>query len=320
MENSLRVGIIAPKNTDAEIAWLASYVEAKVEPYRRGRRYDLLFFFNLTPEIEVIKRHTDAKVFSIAIDSDAVYPINREARYIDLCDYYMGYENFSGAAFCGEFQHLVFPAATAQEIAEQFCRNIESERPYTFAIFAKHDPNIRQAIGDALKNQNSLLAGPLFNRPVADKMACQKQVKYEFITENVINPYYFSEKLPQSLLAGCVPIYYGCEKVKDYVPEDLFLCLSDFAGIPDVIEYCNKPSVYEFYFENIRKRGRQLLLERFTFDQNVFAPLNRYIRRLQAAGFRNSRASLQWRTAYPRKLARTIGGRMWRAVRPAARP
>lgn len=295
MKRDLRVGLIAPKNTAAEIQWLSAFINAEAEAYRRGKKYDVVFFFNISDEIEWIKKHTVSKVFAVAIDSDAICKLNREARYIDLCDYYMGYKNFSGPDFRGEFYKLIFPAASTAEINEHFECNLNAIRRYTFSIFARHDPNIRIEIGDAIKGRNGLLVGPLFNNPVKDKMALQVQSKYEFITENVINDYYFSEKLCQALLAGCVPIYYGCSNIKKYIPDMFFVDLRDFQSIDDVIRYCSLDSVYEKYFDNIRRYAKNFLLKNSTWDKNVFAPLNDYLVRLEDGGFKSEAPSLWWK-------------------------
>jgi len=39
---------------------------------------------------------------------------------------------------------------------------------------------------------------------------------YSVVIENVIEPYYFTEKLIDCLLCECVPIYWGCEEVAEY--------------------------------------------------------------------------------------------------------
>jgi Glycosyltransferase family 10 (fucosyltransferase) C-term len=293
----MRVGIIAPKNTPEEVRWLAAGIDAGAEPYLRGRRYDVVLFFNLTGEIEFIKEHTDFKAFGIAIDSDAIHKPNSNPRYVDMCDYYMGYKDFSSASFRGEFRRLVYPAATIEEINEYFDKNISSNREYTFAMFAKHDPNIRAAIGRAIEGKNSLLLGELFDNPVRNKMEYQVRAKFEFITENVINDYYFSEKLPQALLAGCVPIYYGWTRVKELVPDDLFIDLADFSNLDEVLEYCSDESTYSRHFNAIRARARRFLLEHSTFDSNIFGPLNSYLGKLHGVGYRSVRRDLIWRAA-----------------------
>lgn len=297
--NRVHIGVIAPKNTPDEMRWLMTEagLHTQSEPYCRGRSYDVVFFFNLTAEVEWIKKHTDSKVFAIAIDSDAVHEPNCYPRYVDLCDHYMGYKNFSTPSFRGEYERFVYPAATTEEINQSFKKNLSSKRDYTFSIFAKHDPNIRRAIGNAIKDKNGLLLGQLFGNPVGKKMEHQVKAKFEFITENVVNDYYLSEKLPQALLAGCVPVYYGCRRVKELVPSDLFIDFTDFPGVHEVVEYCSDESVYDQYFSAIRARGRQYLLEHSTFDANIFRPLNAYLDRLRAEGYRSTRQGLSWRMA-----------------------
>jgi hypothetical protein len=305
-KKSLSVGIIAPKNTTQEIAWLSSYIEARTELYKRGNVYDVVFFFNITEEILFIKKHTDAKIYAIAIDSDAIHTQNRNHHFIDLCDCYIGYKNFSSKAFCGEFRTFTFPAATESEIEQQFDTNVNAVKPHQYALFARNDPNIRQVIAQQISAYNSLLIGPLFNNPVQDKFAFLNQARYEFITENVVNDYYVSEKIYQSLLAGCVPIYYGCTLIQDHVPEHLFIRMRDVIELPDIINYCNDENNYQKHLDVIKREAKNFLLNNATFEKNIFNPLNRYLANLEQCAFRGQRRSLFWRIAKGKRVLKSL--------------
>lgn len=55
-------------------------------------------------------------------------------------------------------------------------------------------------------------------RPVNDKWEALAPYKYHIVIENSSEPYYWTEKLSDCLLAGAFPLYYGCTNVDDYIP------------------------------------------------------------------------------------------------------
>ena len=51
---------------------------------------------------------------------------------------------------------------------------------------------------------------------IQNKIVALKQYMFHFVIENVIAPHYFTEKLIDCLLTGCVPIYYGASNIEKY--------------------------------------------------------------------------------------------------------
>lgn len=301
MSGPLRIGVVAPKNSWADLEPVLDLLDASVQPYRRGGEYDVVWFFNLTPEVRLVRRHTGAKVFGLAVEPPGRWPHNYDPALLEACDLYMGYEDFAGPGFRGEFQRFVYPAATAAEVEERFEASCQAERRFDFCIFARHDPNLRAAIGRALRGQRAILAGPLFGNETDDKLTLQRRCRYEFVTENEINGFYFSEKLGQALLAGCVPVYYGCTRIKEQVPEGLFVDIADFvdgdpaAALPAVIEHCLTPGVWEGYAARVHAAGGAFLLRHSTWEANLVTPLQRYLGALADQGLPARRASWVWR-------------------------
>ncbi len=50
--------------------------------------------------------------------------------------------------------------------------------------------------------------------------------RYSFAFENVSEKNYFCDKLPNCVLAGCMPIYWGCRNLKEFFPENSFAYLN----------------------------------------------------------------------------------------------
>ena len=51
---------------------------------------------------------------------------------------------------------------------------------------------------------------------IENKITALKSYMFHFVIENVISPHYFTEKLIDCLLTGCVPIYYGAPNIGKY--------------------------------------------------------------------------------------------------------
>jgi hypothetical protein len=316
MSKRLRVGLIAVKNGPDEQRGLLSYLNnADCEPYRRGRRYDLVWFLNVTPELRFIKQHTDAKAFVVAMEPEFMYPLNYDADLLSLADVYMGYRNFAAPSFRGVFDPFVFPLYPQEMIRREFDRSLEADRDHDFCIFATHDPNIRKALGRAAGRYRSILAGPLFDNRVSDKLAIQRCCRYELITENDLNDYYCSEKPGQALVAGCIPVYWGCTRIKEILPASVLVDVNDFCradGTPDIarlLEYCLSDGVYEAHCNALRKTMPDLLVEKHSLERCLIEPVQRYIDELTHTGWRARKISAKWGLYYLRtRLVGQKGG------------
>lgn len=311
-----RVGVVAPKNTREETEWICDFLDYPAEPYRRYHRYDVVLFINVSEELRFLGDNTDCRLVAMTLEPRTALPANYDPALLDRCDLYLGYRNFASSGFRGEFRPLRFPATTRAEIDAVFEDSLRSDRPVDFCIFANHDPNYRTLLGKALARRNSILAGPLFGNPVASKIAVQRLCKYEVITESDINDYYFSEKLAQALLAGCIPVYYGCTTVSRQVPRGLFVPLQedDFRGdrLERLLDDLQRPEVLLDLQTRLREDAARFLRESCTMEMNVAAPIDEFLSRLAGSGFRAKRRSWRWWTralravASPRRLRTTI--------------
>lgn len=298
----LLVGVIAPKNDIAHLVWPMNLIHGvDAVPYHRGGRFDLVFFLNVTSEIAYIKKHTDSKCFVVACEPPGYAP-NYNADLLDLADRYMGLSNFSRRADNDFFQRFVFPVATEDRIREVFPKSVVSPRDLDFCLFARHDPNFRVAAGKAIAPYRSFLGGPLFANPIpmADITAIRQRSRFEIITENDINDFYFSEKVWNALLAGCVPVYYGCRELRHTIPQEFFIDMHDYcdgSGVPDlqaIVSHCMTPGVYDRYFENIRSHAMPILLE-YSLERAVVQPIQQAVDQLAVSGFKSSRQSVSWK-------------------------
>lgn len=88
------------------------------------------------------------------------------------------------------------------------------------------------------------------------KLDVLKQYKFSICFENGKEiPGYITEKIFDSLAAGCVPVYYGAPDVTRHIPKDCFIDYRDFASKDDLYNYMKNMSEAEFnqYIESINK-------------------------------------------------------------------
>jgi len=90
---------------------------------------------------------------------------------------------------------------------------------------------------------------------VDHKVPYLKQYKFSICYENMCNASgYITEKIFDSFVAGCVPVYWGAENVSRYIPENCYIARERFASHDDLYNFLkNMPeATYNEYLENIR--------------------------------------------------------------------
>lgn len=318
-----RIGLVAPKNTAAEKRWLLGLLEdVDGEIWRPDGIYDLVWFLNATPDLAWVHAHTGARTFVVGMEPRGIWPLNYDPDLIRLADVYMGYSDYPARPATQRFVPFIFPVHTERVMRREFADSLRAERRRNFCLFATHDPNIRREIGSQIAAYDGLRAGPLFGERVPRKLPVQRQCRYEFITENEIGDVYVSEKIGESLLAGCVPIYWGGARAREILPSDVYVDLRAFAanGVPDIaaaIRYCLSAGVYERHYAAVCAHGLAALVPAFTIEGALTGPLLRYVTELRTAGFRNRRADTQWRLRRVRSRAAEL--RAICAARPGQR-
>ena len=110
---------------------------------------------------------------------------------------------------------------------------------------------------------------------VARKVDTLKYYKFSICFENGrdLPDGHISEKIFDSLAAGCVPIYYGAHNITDYVPENCFVDYRKFKSKDELFQFINEISEDKFtdYLLNIKTFMASTAYEKFTpeFNSNV---------------------------------------------------
>jgi hypothetical protein len=66
-------------------------------------------------------------------------------------------------------------------------------------------------------------SGPEYKGSIEDKWTGLAPYRYSIAVENYTGKNYFSEKLTDALLAWCMPIYWGCTNLSEFLPENSFV-------------------------------------------------------------------------------------------------
>jgi hypothetical protein len=103
-------------------------------------------------------------------------------------------------------------------------------------------------------------------RPIDDKWDGQAPYKYSLVVENSSSPDYWTEKLADSYLAYCLPIYYGCTNIDDYFPSDAYIRIDIHK--PEealrIIQNAINNNEWEKRLDAIKK-SRELVLDTYNF-------------------------------------------------------
>jgi hypothetical protein len=86
-------------------------------------------------------------------------------------------------------------------------------------------------------------------KSLQDKINFIKNYKFNIAYENKLLPGYVTEKLTDAMLARCIPLYWGCQRVGEEFNKKSFLCRNDFlsqeAFVDHIIKVHHDDSLYE---------------------------------------------------------------------------
>ncbi len=101
--------------------------------------------------------------------------------------------------------------------------------------------------------------------------------KYTLAIENTSEPHYFTEKITDAFLCGCMPIYYGAPNIFEYFPKGSLIQLEtlDIEYAADIIK---KSIENDFYGKNYDKltAAKNLVLNKYNFFMNVSEKIKEY--------------------------------------------
>ena len=88
---------------------------------------------------------------------------------------------------------------------------------------------------------------PSYRGAVSDKAEVLRKARFSYCYENSRDlPNYITEKIFDSLVHGCVPIYWGADNVLDYIPADCFIDRRKYRNTSAVHEYLTTITAEEY--------------------------------------------------------------------------
>lgn len=110
---------------------------------------------------------------------------------------------------------------------------------------------------------------PSYKGEVIQKGIILQRSKFSYCYENNKEmPNYITEKIIDSFLYGCVPVYWGANNVLDFIPGDCFIDRRKFKNTQDVHEYLRSISPQDYF--NYQSRISDFLMgevaKQFSFE------------------------------------------------------
>lgn len=105
--------------------------------------------------------------------------------------------------------------------------------------------------------------------PINDKFEVLKNYKYHLVLENSIFDHYWTEKLADSFLSECYPLYWGCQNIYDYFPEKslVLLDISDFSVALSQIKSAFNNNFHSLYARELIEAKHKILNEYNLFNE-----------------------------------------------------
>jgi hypothetical protein len=110
---------------------------------------------------------------------------------------------------------------------------------------------------------------PSYRGEVRDKASVMRRSKFAYCYENTLGPdNYITEKIFDSFLNGCVPVYWGAENVLEHIPAECFIDRRDFKDTAEVHRYLLSisPEQYRQYQEDIARFLKSIAADKFSAE------------------------------------------------------
>ncbi len=124
-----------------------------------------------------------------------------------------------------------------------------AERRKAIRFFEEHHPSDFDLYGVGWHAYSS------WKGAIPNKCDVLKQYKFSICYENMKDQTgYITEKIFDSLRAGCVPVYLGASNIQDYIPKECFIDRREFATDEEMYSFLKEisPETYSAYLKSIR--------------------------------------------------------------------
>lgn len=113
---------------------------------------------------------------------------------------------------------------------------------------------------------------PSYAGPVQHKRETLSRYKFSICYENAHSiPGYITEKIFDSFLAGCVPVYWGAPNISDHIPKDCFIDRELFGSYEELYDHLQGISENEYAQYVMRINDFLRSKEAFLYSEEYFA-------------------------------------------------
>lgn len=124
-----------------------------------------------------------------------------------------------------------------------------------------------------LKNSSlpiDFFGGEKKHNTIRTKLEALQEYRYSIAIENSSTPFYFTEKITDYFLAGCMPFYYGAENIDKFFPKDsyVWIDINNRQETEKIIASTLKDRKWEKNLDAILE-ARRLCLEEYNFIQAI---------------------------------------------------
>ncbi len=107
-------------------------------------------------------------------------------------------------------------------------------------------------------------------QPIEDKTTGLRDYCFHLVIENVRKDCWFTEKLIDAFVTGCLPIYWGCPSIEKYFDERGMITFEKFEHLDFAFRECLKPSYYQNCLPYIKENFKIAMDEFLTPEDYMF--------------------------------------------------
>ena len=143
---------------------------------------------------------------------------------------------------------------------------------------------VRRSMASLRVKLNGYKPFPSYCGEVGDKSAVLRRSKFSYCYENTSGPdNYITEKIFDSFLSGCVPVYWGPDNVSEHIPSTCFIDRKAFRDTAAVHRRLlaitqEEYSAYQVSIENYLRSEAVKKFDARDFVQNVVRNISQYVR------------------------------------------
>ncbi|GBF33422.1 alpha (1,3)-fucosyltransferase [Desulfocucumis palustris] len=88
---------------------------------------------------------------------------------------------------------------------------------------------------------------PSFRGPIDSKKAVLENYRFSICYENARDmPGYITEKIFDSMFAGCIPVYWGADNISDYIPGECYIDKTQYSNYEELYNYIKNIGADEY--------------------------------------------------------------------------